>query len=95
MAFGEFSVQHGGSDETMIVEHDVSIRHEQYNAYEIEVLFKGEYVKFVRERTGTMLRDEYGYWVCSECGKDLPAWVTEYPADYCPYCGMKVVEDGR
>lgn len=45
------------------------------------------------ERMGTMDRDEYGYWVCSECGETLPAWVTKYPANYCPYCGAKVVEE--
>ena len=46
---------------------------------------------YVQERTGKMNRDEYGYWVCSECGEDLPAWVDKYPANYCPYCGIKVV----
>lgn len=53
---------------------------------------RGEYVPYVREHTGTMDRDKYGYWVCSECGETLPAWVDKYPANYCPYCGAKVVE---
>lgn len=48
--------------------------------------------RYLPERTGTMDRDEYGYWVCSECGETLPAWVDKYPAKYCPYCGAKVVE---
>ena len=77
----------------MIIEDDVTIRHEQDNSEEIEVLCEGKYVKFVRERIGKMIRDEYGYWVCSECGEGLPAWVTQYPADYCPFCGVKVDND--
>lgn len=44
------------------------------------------------ERTGTMDRDEYGYWVCSECGETLPDWVDKYPAHFCPYCGVKVAQ---
>lgn len=77
----------------MIVQHDVTVRHEHDNIDEIEVRCEGEYVRFIRERTGTMDRDEYGYWVCSECGETLPAWVDKYPANYCPYCGAKVVEE--
>ena len=79
----------------MIIEHDVTIRHEQYNIDEIEVRYKGEYVKFVRERTGTLHRNEYGFLECSKCGEDLPSFFDIFPASYCPFCGIKVVHGGR
>lgn len=77
----------------MIINLDVTVRNKDDYRDAIEVHYEGKYMKFVRERTGTMPRDEYGYWVCSECGEDLPAWVDKYPARYCPYCGMKVVSN--
>lgn len=76
----------------MIIELDVTVCNKNDHRDEIKVRYEGKYVKFVRERTGTMDRDEYGYWICSECGETLPAWVDKYPASYCPYCGIKVVE---
>ena len=68
----------------MIIEHDVTIRHEQYNVNEIEVLYKGEYVKFVRERTCEYLGDEISGG-CSVCH----GWLDPACA-YCPSCGAKV-----
>lgn len=59
----------------------------------ITTVSAGEPQTYVPLRTGTMDRDEYGYWVCSECGETLPAWVTRYPANYCPYCGARVVDE--
>ena len=79
----------------MIVEHDVSVRHDSDDLDSLEVKRFGEYVKFVRERTCKMevfsMHDEGDFtFRCSECGK---GYVEYEPPNYCPNCGAKVVEE--
>lgn len=79
----------------MIVEHDVTIRHEHDEVNHIEVRCAGEWSKFTRERTCHNAEDDYIWFECSECGEYLTVEFFDGgygTPNYCPNCGARVVE---
>lgn len=87
----------------MIVEHEVKVRHEHNDLNTIEVLCKGEYAKFVRERTCKNISNPPEGFLCSACrwgdfaepshlltGAKYTGRDNEGP-NYCPNCGKRLV----